>query len=191
MSLRTEFQGLCAQLESLDETLSRLRTAIDDHPRSGAAPHLLDSIGDAVEDTRGWLEEALALAAPVAADQEQSRGANGFDVNRARQALVFCQEQFNRIMSRFTFDLVSYDRVAQLMRLGRERRGEWQTWAGLVKQELEGCQQQLYDTNQALFRCWLEIAERVGMTSVSVHTTTIGQQVTVPQNPETTAEGMT
>lgn len=189
MSLRTEFQGLCAQLESLDETLSRLRTAIDDHPSSGATPHLLDSIGDAVEDTRGWLEEALALAAPVGAGQE--RGPNGFDVNRARQALVFCQEQFNRIMSRFTFDLVSYDRVAHLMRLGRERRGEWQTWAGLVKQELEGCQQQLYDTNQALFRCWLEIAERVGMTSVSVHTTTIGQQVTVPQNPETTAEGMT
>ena len=189
MSLRTEFQGLCAQLESLDETLSRLRTAIDDHPGSGAAPHLLDSVGDAVEDTRGWLEEALALAATVGANQE--RGPNGFDVNRARQALVFCQEQFNRIMSRFTFDLVSYDRVAQLVRLGRERRGEWQTWAGLVKQELEGCQQQLYDTNQALFRCWLEIAERVGMTSVSVHTTTIGQQVTVPQNPETTAEGMT
>lgn len=191
MSLRTEFQWLCAQLESLDETLSRLRTAIDDHPQSGAAPHLLDSFGDAVEDTRGWLEEALALAAPAGASQEQGRGSNGFDANRARQALVFCQEQFNRIMSRFTFDLVSYDRVAQLMRLGRERRGEWQTWAGLVKQELEGCQQQLYDTNQALFRCWLEIAERVGMTSVSVHTTTIGQQVTAPQNPETTAEGMT
>jgi hypothetical protein len=189
VSLRTEFQGLCAQLESLDETLSRLRTGVDDHPSSGAAPHLLDAIGDAVEDARGWLEEALALAAPVGAGQE--RGPNGFDVNRARQALVFCQEQFNRIMSRFTFDLVSYDRVSQLMRLGRERRGEWQTWAGLVKQELEGCQQQLYDTNQALFRCWLEIAERVGMTSVSVHTTTIGQQVTVPQNPETTAEGTT
>lgn len=191
MSLRTEFQGLCAQLESLDETLSRLRTAIDDHPRTNAAPHLLDAIGDAVEDTRGWLEEALALASPLTAPQEQGRAANGFDVNRARQVLVFCQEQFNRIMSRFTFDLVSYDRVAQLVRLGRERRGEWQTWAELVKQELEGCQQQLYDTNQALFRCWLEIAERVGMTSVSVHTTTIGQQVTVPQNPETTAEGMT
>lgn len=192
MSLRTEFQGLCAQLESLDETLSRLRTAIDDHPRSGAAPHLLDSIGDAVEDTRGWLEEAIALAEPLTAPpQEQGHASNGFDVNRARQVLVFCQEQFNRIMSRFTFDLVSYDRVAQLLRLGRERRGEWQTWAELVKQELEGCQQQLYDTNQALFRCWLEIAERVGMTSVSVHTTTIGQQVTVPQNPETTAEGMT
>ena len=190
MSLRTEFQGLCAKLESLDETLSRLRAAIDDHPQSGAAPHLLDSIGDAVEDTRGWLEESLELAAPVADGNEQGR-ADGFDVNRARQALVFCQEQFNRIMSRFTFDLVSYDRVAQLVRLGRERRGEWQAWAELVKQELEGCQQQLYDTNQALFRCWLEIAERVGMTSVSVHTTTIGQQVTVPQNPETTSEGMT
>jgi hypothetical protein len=32
VSLRTEFQSLYAQLESLDETLSNLRTAIDDHP---------------------------------------------------------------------------------------------------------------------------------------------------------------
>jgi hypothetical protein len=191
VSLRTEFQGLCAQLESLGETLSRLRMAVDDHPQTGATPRLLESIGDSVEDAHGWLEEALALASAAADGDERERASGGFDVNRARQALVFCQEQFNRIMSRFTFDLVSYDRVAQLVRLGQERRGEWQTWAVLVKQELEGCQQHLYDTTQALFRCWLEIAERVGMTSVSVHTTTIGQQVTVPQNQETTAEGMT
>ena len=189
MSLRTEFQGLHAQLESLQERLSGLRTAIDDHPTKGVSPHLLDSIGDAVEDALGWLEEALGLTEPLARSTE--RKSSGFDVNGARTALAFCQEQFNRIMSRFTFDLVSYERIAQLMQLGRERRGEWQTWAGLIRQELEGCQQHLYDVNQALFRCWLEIAERVGMTSVSVQTTTIGQQVTVPQNQESTAEGIT
>ena len=190
MSLQTEFQSLYAQLESLHEALAGLRTAIDDRPPKGAAVHLLDAFGDAVEDTLGWLEESLGLVAPLM-QASQQKGMPGFDVSRARQALIFCQEQFNRIMNRFMFDLVSYDRVSQLMQLGRERRGEWQSWAGLVKQELEGCQQHLYDTNQALFRCWLEIAERVGMTSVSVQTTTIGQQVTVPQNPETTAEGMT
>ena len=190
MSLQTEFQSLYVQLENVHEALAALRTAIDDRPPKGATVHLLDAFGDAVEDTLGWLEESLGLCAPLIQETQQ-KGFNGFDVNRTRQALVFCQEQYNRIMNRFMFDLVSYDRVAQLMQLGRERRGEWQAWAGMVKQELEGCQQHLYDANQALFRCWLEIAERVGMTSVSVQTTTIGQQVTVPQIQETTAEGMT
>lgn len=191
MSLRTEFQSLYAQLESLHEALSELRAAIDDRPPKGESVLLLDSFGDAVEDTLGWLGEALALVAPAVGGGAQQRGETGFDVNRARQALVFCQDQFNRITHRFTFDLVSYERVSQLMQLGRERRGEWQGWAVGVRRELEACQQHLYDTSQALFRCWQEIAERVGMTSVSVQTTTIGQQVTVPQSQETTAESMT
>lgn len=190
MSLRTEFQSLCAQMESLQEALCSLRTAIDDRPPRGQRVLLLDSFGDAVEGTLGWLEEALGLVAPLM-EESQPKGEPNFDVGRARQALVFCQEQFNRIMNCFMFDLASYDKVAQLMQLGRERRGEWQGWSNTVKGELEGCQQHLYDMNQALFRCWLEIAERVGMTSVSVQTTTIGQQVTVPQNQELTAEGMT
>lgn len=190
MSLRTEIQSLNAQLESLHEALSGLRTTIDDRPPQGATVILLDSLGDAVEDTLGWLEEALGLVSPLVEETGQKSGAN-FDVGRARQALVFSQEQFNRITGRFMFDLVSYDNVSQLMQLGRERRGEWQAWAGVVKGDLERCQQHLYDMGQALFRCWLEIAERVGMTSVSVQATTIGQQITVPQNQEQTAEGMT
>lgn len=190
MSLRTEFQGLYAQLESLNGALADLRTVIDDRPPKGDSVLLLDSFGDAVEDALGWLEEALELVAPLV-QESQRKGEPGFDVNAARQALVFCQDQFNRITHRFTFDLVSYDRLSQLMRLGHERRGEWQAWAGGVRRELEGCQQHLYDTSQALFRCWQEIAERVGMTSVSVQTTTIGQQVTVPRTHELTPEGMT
>jgi len=191
VSLRTEFQSLNAQLESLHEALSGLRTAIDDRPPQGATVILLGSLGDAVEDTLGWLEEALGLVTPLAQEETGRKGGANFDVSRARQALVFTQEQFNRITGRFMFDLVSYDNVSQLMQLGRERRGEWQAWAGVVKGDLERCQQHLYDTGQALFRCWLEIAERVGMTSVSVQATTIGQQITVPQNQEQTAEGMT
>ncbi|HYO63113.1 MAG TPA: hypothetical protein VER08_05590 [Pyrinomonadaceae bacterium] len=190
MSLRTEYQSLYAQLESLNEALADLRTVIDDRPPKGESVLLLDAFGDAVEDTLGWLDEALAAAGPHARGARQ-KGEAAFDVNGARQALVFCQDQFNRITHRFTFDLVSYDRLSQLMQLGRERRGEWQAWAGGVRRELEGCQQHLYDTSQALFRCWQEIAERVGMTSVSVQTTTIGQQVTVPPTQELTPEGMT
>jgi hypothetical protein len=189
VSLRTEFQSLGTQLERLYEVFSDLRRLIDDHPSQGDKVLLLDAFGDAVEDMLGWLEEALEASAPHL--PESLKGEQNFDINLARQALVVCQDQFNRVTHRFSFDLVSYDKVAQLLRLGRERGGEWQAWAKGIKMELESCQQHLYHTNQVLFRCWLEIAERVGMTSVSVQATNIGQQVTVPNTQELTAEGMT
>lgn len=188
MSLRSEFQSLYAQLRRLHDALLSLRvTVVEDRPLEGGPAMLLDAFGDAAEDMLGWLEESLRSAAPLA----ESASDRAFDVNRARQSLVFCQDQFNRVAARFAFDLVSYERVAELMRLGRERRGEWRVWAGSVKESLDGCQQHLYDTTHALFRCWQEIAERVGMTSVSVQATNIGQQVTVPTPKEQLLEEVT
>lgn len=188
MSLRTEIQSLYAHLQRLQDSLLALRVTIDeDRPLEGDSVMLLDAFSDATADALGWLEEALRSLAP---DVQLRAGDKSFDVNRARQALVFCQEQFNRINQRFAFDLVSYERIAELVRLGQERRGEWRGWTTSVRQSLEGCQQHLYDTNHALFRCWQEIAERVGMTSVSVQSTNIGQQVTVPTNKEPTLEGV-
>lgn len=177
MSLRTEFQSLYAQLQRLHDALLSLRvTVVEDRPLEGGPAMLLDAFGDAAEDMIGWLEESLRSAAPLA----ESKADRSFDEERARQSLVFCQDQFNRVSARFAFDLVSYERVAELMRLARERRGEWRVWAGSVRESLDGCQQQMYDATHALFRCWQELAERVGMTSVSVRATNIGQQVTVP-----------
>ena len=56
MSLRTEFQNLRTQHESLHEVLSDLRRLLDDHPAHGNKVLLLDSFGDAIEDLLGWLE---------------------------------------------------------------------------------------------------------------------------------------
>lgn len=188
MSLRSEFQTLYAQLRKLNDALVALRvTVVEDRPLAGGPAILLDAFGDAAEDMLGWLEESRRSAAPLA----EAPSDRAFDVNRARQSLVFCQDQFNRVAARFAFDLISYERVSELMRLGRERRGEWRAWAASVKESLDGCQQQMYDVNHALFRCWQEIAERVGMTSVSVQATNIGQQVTVPTNKEQLLEEVT
>ena len=190
MSLRLEFQSLGAELEKQYDVLSDLRRLLDDHPSQGNKVLLLDAFGDAVDDLLGWLEESLQACAPLL-PAEPGRGDQNFDVNLARQALAVCQDHFNRQMHRYSFDLVAYEKVAQLLQLGRERGGEWQTWAKGIKLELESCQQHLYLTNKALFRCWLEIAERIGMTSVSVQATNIGQQITLPQNQEMTSEGIT
>jgi hypothetical protein len=165
----------------MHEVFSDLRRLLDDHPSEGDKVLLLDSFGDAVEDLLGWVEESLQKCAPLLPCKTDGQG-HDFDANLARQALVVCQYLFNQQMHRFLVDLVSYDKVAQLLQFGRERGGEWQAWAKGIKMELESCQQHLFLTSQVLFRCWVELAEWIGITSISVRTTNVGQQITVPQS---------
>ena len=165
----------------MHEVFSDLRRLLDDHPSEGDKVLLLDSFGDAVEDLLGWLHESLERCAPFLPAKPGERE-NDFDANVARQALVVCQNLFNQQMHRFSVDLVSYDKVAQLLKFGRERGGEWQSWAKGIKLELESCQQHLFLTSQVLFRCWVEMAEWIGLTSISVRTTNVSHQITVPQS---------
>jgi hypothetical protein len=181
VALRVELENLGCQLERMQEVFSDLRRLLDDHPSEGDKVLLLDSFGDAVEDLLGWLQESLERCAPFMPARRGERE-NDFDANVARQVLVVCQGLFNQQMQRFLVDLVSYDKVAQLLKFGRERGGEWQTWAKGIKLELESCRQYLFLTSQVLFRCWVELAEWIGMTSISVRTTNVGQQFTVPQS---------
>lgn len=181
MALRVEIENLGCQLERMHEAFSDLRRLLDDHPSEGDKVLLIDSFGDAVEDLLGWLEESLQKCALFLPSKCEGR-APDFDAHLARQALVACHGLFNQQMQRFLVDLVSYDKVAQLLQFGRERGGEWQTWAKSIKMELENCQQHLFLTSQVLFGCWVELAEWIGITSISVRATTVGQQITVPQS---------
>ena len=187
MSLRTEFQNLRTQQERLHEVFSDLRRLLDDHPAQGNKVLLLDSFGDAVEDLLGWLEESSQTCAPLLPAQTHC----DFDINLARRSLVVCQDSFNRQMHRFLIDLVSYDKISQLLQFGRERGGEWQAWAKGIKLELETCQQHLFLTNQVMSRCWVELAEWIGMTSISVQATSVGQQITVPPHRGSVVEAAT
>ena len=63
-------------------------------------------------------------------------------------------------------DLVSYERLKDLASLGSKRGIDW-VLVNTVKQGIEQCRQPLDGADQALAVCWQEIAERVGMTSVS------------------------
>jgi len=175
---------LCTNLHELHEGLIGLRTTVvEDKPRGGDIV-LVDIFGDAADDLLGWLEEALAKAS-----EGQQAATHPIDLDRARRALTTCQERFNRISQRFSSDLVCYERIAELTRFGRKHGREWHAWATSVKQALDWCQQPLYALSQTLFRCWQEISERVGMTSVSVQATNIGQQITVPERGDKMYKG--
>jgi hypothetical protein len=61
--------------------------------------------------------------------------------------------------------------------LAGERRGEWPHWAGITKERIEECRAPLEAVSKALATCWQELAERVGMTSITVQATNIGQKI--------------
>ena len=185
MALEAAFRDLGVQFEKLHDALRGLRlTVVEDKPSEDEAM-LVEDFGDTVMD----LLEGVNKASSAASDGNKAVG-HPVDVDRARRALTACNERFNRAAYRFSSDLMSYERIAELGHLGRERGGEWPVWTFSVKEALDRCQQPLYDVNQALFRCWQEIAERVGMSSVSVQTTNIGQHIAVPEGREAALDGM-
>jgi hypothetical protein len=115
------------------------------------------------------------------------------DLNAARRALTICQERFHRLGQQFALELVSYEKLKDLATLGTERRGEWLPWSNSVKEGIEQCRQPLEGADKALAACWQEIAERVGMTSVSVQATNIGQKIVskLEDGAELMPEGVT
>jgi hypothetical protein len=175
VALEATFRELFSELKKLQDTLVALRlTVVEDRPRKGDAA-LVDQLEDTILDVMGLLDEGLKAARAA-----QKAVGHPLDLDGARRGLETCQDRFHRIEQQFSADLVSYERLKDLASLGM-RPGEWHSWAGTVKQGIEQCRQPLDGASKALAACWQEIAERVGMTSISVQATNIGQQITTPE----------
>jgi hypothetical protein len=172
MPLEKTFRQLGIQLRRFRERLRELEiTVVEDRPVTRDAA-IVDSFECAVDDLTGWSEEALEQA-----EQAQRAVGHPQDVNAARYALTSCQERYQRMEQVFGAQLVSYERVKDLTSFGNERRGEWPSWVISVKQGIDHCRHPLDETGKALAECWQEIAERAGLTSISVSTTSIGQKI--------------
>jgi hypothetical protein len=188
MAMESAFRDLLSELRKLYDTLVALRlTVVEDKPARGDAA-LVDRLEDTVLDIMGLLNEALR-----AARLAQKGVLATPDLHGARRALTTCQERFHRIERQFAAELVSYEMLKDLASLGSERRGEWLPWANSVKSGIEQCREPLDGASKGLAACWQEIAERVGMTSVSVQTTNIGQKIVskVEDGLEMAHEGIT
>jgi hypothetical protein len=173
MALEATFRDLYTQLRRLQDTLVALRvTVAEDKPLKGEAA-LVDYWEDTILELMGSLHECL-----TAAGVAQEAVGHPTSLERARRALTTCQEQFHQAEKQFSADLVSYEKLKALASLASERRGEWRPWVNSVRHGLEQCRSPLDLANKALAGCWQEIAERVGMTSVSMEATNIGQQIT-------------
>ena len=172
MALTAVFEELCVKLRGLQDAMRDLAvSAAEDKPLRGDVL-LADRFSDVAEDLSGWLEETLN-----AARSAHQAVIHPTDLETARQCLVTCQEKFNVFSRRFASDLSRYEQIAELMRLGQVRKGEWQAWAKIVRSNVERCQQPLHEVTLAIFHCWQEVAEQAGKALVSVRTTNIGQQI--------------
>ena len=172
MPLETSFRDLCAHLDTLGEALQSVHfTAVEDRPAHGDAV-FVDLFGDAATDLLGWLQEARQ-----AADEACRAAAYPSDLGRAWRCLTVCHDRYSRIAHHFHADLIHHRRIQELGRFGRQRGGEWRRWAASVRDGLDSCRHPLDDVDQALFVCWQEVGERVGLSSVAVHSTSIGQHI--------------
>jgi len=186
VALEATFRGLSVSLHHLHDALNALQVTLGDKPADDESA-LADGVESAVLDLMGTLHETRRAAL-------NARRALGHppDLDRARRALTLCQERFHRIEQQFAADLVSYEKLKELARLGNERRA-WLPWSSTVKQGIEECRSPLEQTSSALAACWQELAERLGTMNISMQATNVGQQITLSRSKtgELEAEGVT
>jgi hypothetical protein len=172
MALEATFRTLFVQIRKLCDTLNAvLLTVGDQPPNRGAA--LVDGMENTILDMLGTMHAARTDA--KAAERAVTMP---LDLERARHALAKCQESVRQAEQQYANELVSYEKLKQLVVLANERGGEWKPWAGSMKSAVQECRMPLEEVGKALVACWNELAERLGMTNVSVNATNIGQQIT-------------
>lgn len=175
MALEIAFRDLGLRLKDLSEALHELRIIVQDKP-PGEDVMLVDVLADAVDSISGWLEEA----AIAAANARQAVG-HPVDLDRARRELTSCQESVSLAERQFSSELRSYERIAELKRLAAPPGGKWRRWASTVLNAIDACQPPLYEAKLALVAGWQALAERVGMPTIAVQATNIGQQIEVKE----------
>jgi len=176
MTLEAAFKDLSGRWQALHEQLEQdlLWAALETKPdeEHALASRYVDGITDLVAEARQAAADSRRLAeAPP-------------DLAQAGRGLLGAQRRFARVAQRLSADLLAYPRLRKLRRFGRERGGAWRAWAVQVHHALERCRAPLADLGQALLQCWEEVAERVGMTVVSVHSSSVGQQFALPAGAE-------
>ena len=186
MALEATFRDLTVCLHHLHDALNALQVTLGDKPEDDESA-LADGVETVVLDLMGTLHEARRAAL-------NARKAVGHpvDLDRARRGLTSCQDRFHRIEQLFATDMLAYEKLKELARLGKERRA-WLPWSSTVKRGIEQCQPPLEQSSAALAACWQELAERLGTMNISVQSTNVGQQITMPrsQSEDLEAEGVT
>ncbi len=172
MALEKAFRDLVTCLGKARDAFHEVRlTVVEDRPRKSEVI-IVDHFEYGIEDILGWLEEAFNHGSAA-----EKAVALPLNLDRAVRSLTKCQALFQNVQRRYSADLVSYAKIEELIRVGRERKGEWKGWTDSVLKGLEQCRESVDQSGLALTSCWQEIAERPAGTNVTVQATNIGQQI--------------
>jgi hypothetical protein len=169
MALEPIFQQLDVRLHKLYDALKALHLTTGDTPANDVSA-LAEGREHLVFDMLGTLHEAKRFAL------QACKAVGEPDLDLARKALTRCHERFHRVEQMFANELASYEKMREVTQLGAERR-VWQAWVDMVKIGIEHCRDPLELVNQAIAECWGELAERLGLTSISVRNHVVGQKV--------------
>ena len=156
MPLEATFHQLLTQCQKQRDDFQELQiTVSEDRPLHGVVS-LVDKLGESIEDALADAEAALQ-AAQIGEQAVRQK----IDWHRVVRALTDCQSAIDRLQQRCYSNLICYDVMDEIVSLGRKRGGEWQVWTDLVREMLESCRQQLFETHRSLFQCWQEVMERM------------------------------
>jgi hypothetical protein len=172
MSLHAALSDTRDHVLAVQDALLALRvTAVEDGP-TGQQSVLVDTLGDAIDDALGLAREAFTAAAEALQASEPP-----LDTERVRVHLSTCHEATTRLLRRLLSDVYDPRRGDDLSRIAR-RGAQWRMWSETVKDAAQHCIDPLCDAVGQLGVCWRDVAERTS--TVSVHATNVGQQITVP-----------
>jgi hypothetical protein len=182
MTLEGNFMELRAKWERLVEELEHglLWSVLETKPNEEHA--LANQYIDAATDLIATARLGLAACQNVAGES--------LSLAQAGKSLLRSQEQYNAVLELFDSKMASYARIRRIRRFGSERRDAWRGWAAHVCTAVERCRRPIDELNRTMFKCWQEVADRVGMSTVSVQSTSIGQQISMSQS-EKTVDAMT
>jgi hypothetical protein len=174
MTLASALDVVWERLHEARDAVHELHRILDDRPPTDT-PKLVEDLVDAVDDVQGRVEAAISPAASALAGTGERR-----DLDRVRRELASCQREYVEAFREFLLDVDGRHRRTWLASLGRERRGEWEGWVAAVDLSIDRCRLPLFEADRALGLGWEELAWQTGATSVSVHATGIGQQLSIP-----------
>jgi hypothetical protein len=175
VALKKTFEALATELDELLSAANTLQGRAWDPPQGSAGHALVRIVGEDADDVHGWLTGACGAAreAMVATDSP-------IDPVRALGALVGAKDGYLRaadVLAR----LLAPERLAEIDDAGSQS-SDWHEWSAGVVDALEHCREQNVGLVPGLFACFEELAERATAGAVSVQTTSIGQQVTIPRD---------
>jgi hypothetical protein len=151
------------RLRMLEEAGGFLRTTIAEDKPADDDVVLVDLLADATDDL-----VSLVKAARERLGVAQRLTGSTASLGTLGVALVACHQHINQAERHAMLSLAPYERVADVLRCGRERGGEWLAWSISVRDGLAGCHPLLFDINDALWMCWREFADHAGENRIPV-----------------------